>query len=377
MKVILSILISFSLFAGHSQDTIRKWQFSGYLKEMAWSRFQDKFRKADVTNLVHNRLNLSWQPSNLINTRIEIRNRLYYGDDVRMIPFFSEGLRNKNEAIDLSRLWVHNKDLLLHTNIERLWLEMRGSKWNMRAGRQRINWGMANTWNPNDLFNVYNFLDFDYEERPGSDAMKIMYSISDLSNIEMAAAATNAAPIFAAKYATNSAGYDFQFIIGSYQSVFTSGIGWAGSIRDVGFKGEVEYYGQVSDSASRLNATVEADYMFKKGLYISTAFLYNQKGLEKPVTDAMQFDFRSSPGMLMPAKWNILVNTAKEVTPLLSISLDIVYSPGVHILILFPTIKYNIVQSLDADLTWQSVFVQQERFKALDHTGFLRFKWSF
>jgi hypothetical protein len=92
MKVILSILISFSLFAGHAQDTIRKWQFSGYVKEMAWSRFPDRFRKADVTNLVHNRLNLSWQPSNLINTRIEIRNRLYYGDDVRMIPFLAKDL---------------------------------------------------------------------------------------------------------------------------------------------------------------------------------------------------------------------------------------------------------------------------------------------
>ena len=28
-------------------------------------------------------------------------------------------------------------------------------------------------WNPNDLFNAFSFVDFDYEERPGSDALRI------------------------------------------------------------------------------------------------------------------------------------------------------------------------------------------------------------
>ena len=42
-------------------------------------------------------------------------------------------------------------------------------------------------WNPNDIFNTYNLLDFDYEERPGSDAIRIQYYLGDFSKIEVAA----------------------------------------------------------------------------------------------------------------------------------------------------------------------------------------------
>ena len=53
--------------------------------------------------------------------------------------------------------------------------DYRDNKINFRIGRQRINWGTTTIWNPNDIFNAYNFLDFDYEERPGMDGGKFQY----------------------------------------------------------------------------------------------------------------------------------------------------------------------------------------------------------
>jgi hypothetical protein len=302
---------------------------------------------------------------------------LYWSNDVEMIPNFKEQLRNQNESINLSTKWWHNHSTIFHSNVERLWLEYRKSKWNVRAGRQRINWGITNTWNPNDLFNTYNFIDFDYEERPGSDAVKLQYSVGDLSNIELACSKTRNHSITAIKYSTNYKKYDLQVLAGVYQNIFTAGIGWAGSISAVGFKGETQFYGNQKDSASHFTSTIEADYIFKNGWYLSSAVLYNQKGLHKPLNEEMNIMFEASPRNLMPARWSFLINSTKEFTPRFNGSMNIVYSPEINILILFPSFRYNLKPNLDLDIIWQSFFAERKIFQAFSHIGFVRLKWSF
>ena len=185
-----------------------------------------------ATNLVHNRMNLKWNPDEHWNARLELRNRFYWGDDVRTVPDFKQQLGNENEMVNLSSTWSSGSAVMV-SNIERFWMEYKRSKWNIRAGRQRINWGITNTWNPNDLFNSYNFLDFDYEERPGSDAVKGQYLVNDLSHIELAVAGTRHQSIMAVKYSLNYKKYDLQTNAGVYQNTATAGIGWAGRIANM------------------------------------------------------------------------------------------------------------------------------------------------
>jgi hypothetical protein len=65
---------------------------------------------------------------------------------------------------------------------------------------------------------------------------------------------------------------NLQAIAGVYQNVFTAGVGWAGSISNIGFKGEAAFYADQKDSASRLVAPLEGDYVFKNGWYLSSSF---------------------------------------------------------------------------------------------------------
>ncbi|OQP66566.1 hypothetical protein A3860_13885 [Niastella vici] len=380
MKRFLIILSVFSPLYLLAQDSMAKknaWSFSGYLKDLEWVRFEKGFTNVAATNLVHNRMNIKWNPVENWTARLEVRNRLYWGDDVRVLPGFTQQLRNENEAVNLSIKWFEAKSAILHTNVERLWLEYKKTKWNIRAGRQRINWGITNTWNPNDLFNSYNFLDFDYEERPGSDAVKGQYLVNDLSNVEIAVAGTGHRPVIAARYFTNYHKYDLQWNAGVYQSRFTAGFGWAGSIKDAGFKGEAQFYADQKNEISRLLLVLEGDYMFKNGWYLSSAFLYNEKGIDRPLNDWTQLKFQASPRSLMPAKWNILINTSREFSPVFSGSMNVVYSPGMNMLILFPAFRYNLKTNFDIDFVWQSFFAETARFDALSHTGFLRLRWSF
>lgn len=380
MKCILVIGFVFLPFCLFAQDSAAKkatWSLSGYLKDMAGIRFGKDFSQAAATNLLHNRMNLKWKPAVSWSGRLEVRTRLYWGEDVWGVPDFKQQLRNKNEAVNLSANWFATRSAVLYTNIERLWLEYKKSRWNMRAGRQRINWGMCNTWNPNDLFNTYNFLDFDYEERPGSDAVKGQYQISDRSHVEVAAAVTGHQPIIAAKYLTNYRKFDLQGIIGAYQNSFTAGVGWAGSIGEVGFKGEAQFYANERNPYSNLLLSLEGDYVFKNGWYLSSAFLYNQKGVNSPLNDWTKPVFQVTPRSLMPTKWNLLVNSSKEFTPLFSGSLNVVYAPCVNLLILYPTLRYNLKTAWDLDFVWQSFFAQTTTFEALSHAGYLRLRWSF
>ncbi len=366
-----------------AQDTVSekgKWELNGYIKEMESFNFDRNFRNLISYNLLHNRINVKWKPHQSVTGAIEIRNRIFWGDGVRNTPDFSHLLRNENEWMNLSALWVSRNNFVIHSNIERLWAEFRKPKWNVRLGRQRINWGITSTWNPNDIFNTYNFLDFDYEERPGTDAAKFQYSFDDLSTIEIAVnpAGNINKSITAARYFMNKWGYDLQILAGMYQNKFTAGLGWAGNLGDIGYKGEGQVFIDKKDSANRFNYSLELSYVFKKGWYVSGSVLHNTSGIAEPVPNLSKINFRLSPINLMPARWSFITTTSKEFSPLFSGNLNLVYSPQVNLFIVYPSFKYNLLTNLDADLIYQAFFLEmQNRFQVTSHNVFIRVKWNF
>ena len=144
----------------------------------------------------------------------------------------------------------------------------------------------------------------------------------------------------------------------------------------MGFKGETQFYAK-EDSLTRLLLVLEADYIFKNGWYISLAFMYNEKGLNGPLNGLTKLNFQASPRSLMPTKWNLLVNSTKEFTPLFSGSMNLVYAPGANLLILYPSLRYNLETNWDLEFVGQSFFAEVNAFEALSHTGYLRLRWSF
>ena len=131
-----------------------------------------------------------------------------------------------------------------HSVIDRMLIQYSDEKWDITIGRQRINWGINNIWNPNDIFNAYNFLDFDYEERPGNDAVRIQRNLKNSSALELAykSGKNKDKHTAAFLYKLNKWKYDFQFLSGIYQTDYVLGGGWAGNIKEAGFKGEMSYF---------------------------------------------------------------------------------------------------------------------------------------
>ncbi|MEL6843300.1 MAG: hypothetical protein AAFP02_08800, partial [Bacteroidota bacterium] len=190
----LSLLLGFLLLFGlnvQAQEA-KKLNVGGYVKFLQTQYFVQN-PQLDTTigltdNLFHNRLNLHYYPNEKWDIGIESRNRLFYGDQIKVNPAFSDQVDTYNGLVDLSVRWHDGNGFLLHSIIDRAYVNYSHDKWDITVGRQRINWGINTVWNPHDLFNAFNFLDFDYEERPGSDAIRVQYFPGVVSRAEIAIA---------------------------------------------------------------------------------------------------------------------------------------------------------------------------------------------
>ena len=372
--------MSFSTEAQDSTALPHKFTVNGYLKSLQTINFNKDFSDLVSNNILHNRINLNWEPSHKISCIVEFRNRMFWGEEVKITPGFAGLLKNENEKLNLQKVWINQKSLVMISNIERMYTEFKVNEFNVRIGRQRINWGMNTTWNPNDIFNSYNFLDFDYEERSGVDGGKIGYTFNDTFNTELAYAKTGPdnGDITALKYNLNKWNYDFQLITGWYNHHVTLGTGWAGSIKDAGFKGEFQYYFTDKDSTDHFNLSLEGDYMLKKGWYLNLGLLLNSKGLNQPINNWNAANLKISPENLMPSKLNFILTMAKELNPLLTSNVSFLYAPGTNQFIIYPSFQYNLATNLDVDLIWQSYFTElNSGFEAINHQCFLRLNLSY
>ena len=380
-KLFLIYLLLLTFTTIIAQEKEEKLFLSGYIKNLHELSFIDRLDQMQWTALLHNRLNFKFLPSEGLTARLELRNRLFYGDNVKNIFIFSDFISQDNGMIDLSWNIIDHNDILFNTTIDRALINYTRGDWDITLGRQRVNWGMNLVWNPNDIFNTYNFLDFDYEERPGSDAIRVKYYIGDFSKIEVTAKKGKRKDdyIVAAMYKFNKLSYDIQIITGVYQKDWVIGAGWAGNLKNAGFKGEVSYfvpYETYFNSENVLSASVSVDYGFKKGLYINGSVLYNSDADDSSGNIGSLLYINLSAKNLMPYKYSGFLQLAKEFTPIFKGMVSTIYSPTNHSVIIIPSLEYSVATNWELNFTGQSFF-EFENYQTLGNSFFVRLRWSF
>ncbi len=375
-----AFMVSISSFG---QGDEKKLLMNGYLKDMLITDFTPKDSTL-WTNLIHNRLNFKWYPNDKLSGFVEFRTRWYTGDYVKIFPNFEGQLDDTEDFFDLSWTIASNENNVLHTMIDRVYLEYASGDWNVRLGRQRINWGVSMAWNPNDLFNAYSYVDFDYEERPGSDALRIQKYTGFASSIEIA---TNIADslgswVGAAKWSANKSNYDVQIIGGVAKKDVTLGGAWAGNLNQGSFKGEFTYFVPISDNPKN-NAfvgTVSYDYIFKSSLYLNVSYLYNSDGvLDAGAGGFIDFYFgQLTARNLSPYKHSILLLSTYQFHPLVNGAISLMPFPGNKSVFINPTVSVSVLKNFDLDVIVQLFYGEfQGDFQALSKVLYTRLKWSF
>jgi len=274
-------LLALMLFAlrAAGQDKI---SFSGYLSDM-----QTVYHIPDYwlwENTLHNRLNLDLYPTSWLTGSVQLRNRFIFGSTLGKIPGYAEALEGDPGWLDLTISTDGNLGdsvgYVLTSTIDRLWLQFTFGNLEIKAGRQRINWGQTLVWNPNDIFNSYSYFEVDYPERPGSDALRVSYYTGNASTIEVAAKIDSANRVTAAGYFRfNTHGFDIQFMGGIYQEEdLVLGAGWSGNLGSAAFRGELSYFRdlkQFKDTTGYLMTSIGFDYTFSNSLMIQVEGLYS------------------------------------------------------------------------------------------------------
>ena len=337
-------------------------------------------------NLIHNRIKIKAFLSTKITTVIEMRNRIFYGEATRLNPDLGALLDNDQGQIDLSFVPVNNKSLVIHSIFDRAFVKYMGDKWELRVGRQRINWGVNLAWNPNDLFNAYSLIDFDYQERPGADALRFQYFTGDLSSIEVAIQPGENLneSIIAGLWKFNKYKYDIQLLAGNYNNDIAVGGGWAGNIKESGLKGELTYFHpkeNLTDTSGTISTSITIDHSFKNGLYLNNSFLYNSSGISSINTNANPFQSLSyvlSPKNLMPSKFTYFSQISSNINPSLNYSFSGFYMFGFNVLLLMPSINYSIAENWELMLLGQTAAgLKNNKINPLGTGLFLRLMVNF
>lgn len=387
MRCFLSLILLLCALKGSSQDGMGNCTLEGYVKDLQMFYYVKPLGEWTNQNTVHNRLNFKWYASSSFTVAVEMRNRLVTG---KLVSDFSKwGPIDYGSVIDqdngfwnLSHTLSKGSDYVLHSMIDRAYVDYSSGNWQLRLGRQRINWGMNLIWNPNDLFNTYSFIDFDYEERPGTDALKVQYYLGATSSAEIVYQPGDDIDqmALAARFVFNKWNYDFQILGGWVQEDMVVGVGWAGDIQGAGFRGEISWFTpRKGDDDDVCVASLSADYSFQNNLYLHAGGLFNSSGQN---TNVGSLDFlgagERSPKQLSQGKYALFGQISYPITPLWNSTISSIVNPADGSIYLGPSLSYSILENIDLMLMGQ-LFTGNENteYGDLGQAIYLRAKWSF
>ncbi len=380
------LLLAFVLpLLAHAQE--RNWTLTGYVKDLFMYYHPKQLTGFNIgdqyTNTLHNRLNFEWEAMDQLTVVIENRNRLISGNMVRNFPAYHSTIETDAGYFDLSAIPFDGDSWFLHYMIDRAYLDWTSGNWQVRIGRQRVNWGVNLVWNPNDVFNTFSYFDFDYEERPGTDAVRIQYYTGATSSAELVYKLGNNPDemAMAGLYRFSHWNYDIQFMGGWDGPDFVAGFGWAGDIKGAGFRGEFSQFiprQADSDSKSATVASVSADYTFPSSLYIHFSALFNSLGGKGLIDLNPVLSNNLSAKSLSYGKYELFGQCSYQITPLLNGNISVIGNPADGSMYLGPSASYSLQTNIELMLSGQ-FFLGNENseYGAIGQLLFARLKWSF
>ncbi len=353
----------------------------GYAGIMPAFFYLDQMEEGLWENVIHQRLNLSYDFSPSMIGVVQFRNRLIWGETVEKIPGYTALVNSDNGRLDMSYNIASGSSAILNMTVDRLWLDFYLGKLQIKAGRQRINWGQSMVWNPNDIFNAYSYFDFDYPERPGIDGLRLQLYTGMTSQVEAVFKLDHRnRKTMALRYLFNAGKYDWQVLGGRLNDRdWTAGMGWSGQIGDAGFYGENTLL--IPDREGEHEtfiSSIGVNYTFKSSMMIRGEFLYSSNLPDKVGSFSDFMAGQASLRNLSVAKYTGFTAVQYQFTPLFNGTLSTMIFPGSKALYFGPSFEYSLKQNLffSTFLNWFLNKTEQTG-NTTDFQGMVRLKWHF
>jgi len=377
------LIIFISVLAIKNTDAQNNLEITGYLQNMQFVWAQKHNPNWLLSTTINNRFNLSWYLSENITINGSIRNILEAGQLVETFPDYSEMITKDKGYVDLTWINSSSSSYAFYSNIDRLNLFYTKDNLEIQVGRQRINLGLNAVWTPNDIFNSSSFLNFDYVEKAGSDALRFQYYTGITSSIEFVYKLNSAKEISTAGiFKFNKWEYDFQLLGGIMEKDYVFGGGWAGQIKGAGFTGEFTYFrnrDNFIDTTGVFVAAVGGNYSFPNGLFIQGELLFNSGGKTENAGGINNiFNREYSAKNLSPAKYSLFGAISYPITPLNKLDFSAIFNPSDKSFYAGPSVNISLTENIYL-LAAAQFFSGKQETEWGDYGQFyyLRFKWNF
>jgi len=338
-------------------------------------------------NALQQRLNTAYYPLPAVKVECDLRTRFIYQERLNAGGMFTSQLQGRSDLLNLNAVFVDRNDAVFLTQADRFLIDWTEGPVQLTLGRQRIAWGTNLVWNPTDLFNPFSVLDFDYEERPGVDALRAQLFTGPTSKIELACAPgkTSGERTALALVHLNARDYDFNFLAGAFQRGYIAGFSWAGQIADGGFRGETRWTGNqhaagpgtyTGERLSYFSAALSGDYTFPNSFYIHSEVLFNGDGVS--TNAGFSWAAALARGELSPARVSIYQEFAGDVSPLVRLSIFGLVNPDDGSAVVVPSLTWSVATNWDLLLI--ALVPEGQAAAEFSSTGpgaFARAKWSF
>jgi len=389
------MLIFFILFLYQqltAQEKEKTWQLKGHLQALEDVWVPPASQRWQTMTSIYNRLDFKWQPIQALTFNASARNIFNYGQMIEsMYPYFPELATRDEGLVDMTWLWAKDTSYFFYTNIDRLNLKLMTGKFEATVGRQRINWGINTVWTPNDIFNSYNYFDFDYVERPGCDAILLQYYTGSTSSFQFGFKADQHLYAIdsiykittALMYRFNRWGYDFQFLGGIMREDAVAGLGWSGDIKGAGFNGEASYFldkKQLFDTTGAFVGSMELNYMLKNGIFLQGGYLYNSAGTTGPAGwgTALVYAIDVSAKNFTKARNSLFAQASYPFSPLVNGTAALIFNPNDKSGFAGPSLDISLTNNISLFLIGQIFWGKNmTEFGDYGTLVYWRLKWNF
>ena len=332
-----------------SKDRDLKWKkgditldLKGYYKNIALGSKtvdSDKY----FLNLNRFRLDLTGSYKDILVLKMVYDHEGLLGDYLRSDEFRRIKSFEGHDLSDLDWKIIDQKDFYWHHSLYRAYLRFQSEKFNLSIGRQRIAWGTGKFWNPTDIFNPFNPLQIERDERVGVDSVDAEFFFRPMTSINLVYAPQDSSSRSkgALKFKNTYENWDFSLSGGKSLKDKIIGGDFATTIFEGGFRGETLYH-FVPHGKDYFQFVLNYDYTFKNSFYVLVEYFYNSGPLSK--SEFLQLIDRGTSTL---TRHLVGANFGYDITPLLRGDLYMIYGLKNEGLFVHPKLRYSVSQNLE------------------------------
>lgn len=365
-RVSISLTVLLLFIANPLQAEESKIKASGYIRNFIVLTDTQDDASVEVLSRLRLRLDISAFESSSIELAYELLPRLSARDAVFKNSATQAPALLSYRAFDLGEMIypvdkTSGSSFLLAQNLDRLFLTLKTSSYDLYIGRQPVAFGSAHVINPTDIIAPFTYNTIAKEELMGVDALRIKRPLSEMGEIDMGLVfgddfkPKESAAFFRLK--TYQLKTDIAFMAMVFRENFLASVDIARSIGNAGAWLEAaQVFANAADDyrpdENYFRLSIGSDYSFTKKSYAYIEYHFNGAGERKKENYGLSSNETAykDGAVYLLGRHYLAPGFTYEIMPLLTFSGNALINLNDGSLLLSPVLEYSVRQDVYANL---------------------------